>query len=399
MPYYIDANKVKLEELMLRITESDLVPSRRKLLENIEINFDKLRKQGIITLADLRKAIKSPKNMVHLAEFTKIESEYLNLLRREVESYFPKACKISAFDWLDREQLSKLERIGYKNTAVLYEAFEIPCKREGIVASNGLEDSFVDEVFALVDLTRIQWVSPIFSKVLLDAGYKSVESIAEAKVAELYEAVEKTNAGNRYFKGNIGIRDIARLIKSASEVVIDDKRRNETVQPEGGTGLCHTVNIRAATVEDRDFLRDMFYEAIFVPEGEEKPDYAIVDEPVLQKYTYNWMLPTDMGLVAEMDGTPVGMLWTRLFSAEAPGYGYVDDHTPEMSMAIRPEWQGQGIGKALMEHALKALGEQGYARVSLSVSKANEKAFGLYRSMGFSIVLENHEDFLMLREL
>ena len=33
MPYYIDANKVKLEDLMIRISEADLVPSRRKLLE------------------------------------------------------------------------------------------------------------------------------------------------------------------------------------------------------------------------------------------------------------------------------------------------------------------------------------------------------------------------------
>jgi hypothetical protein len=68
MPYYIDANKVKLEDLMSRITESDIVPSRRKLLEDIEINFDKLKKNGIFTLADLRKSIKNPKNIVPLAE-------------------------------------------------------------------------------------------------------------------------------------------------------------------------------------------------------------------------------------------------------------------------------------------------------------------------------------------
>ncbi len=100
MPYYIDANKVKLEDLMSRITEADLVPSRRKLLEDIEINFDKLKKNGIFTLTDLRKSIKNPKNIVPLAEKTNIEIEYLTLLRREVESYFPKAYILRAFDWL-----------------------------------------------------------------------------------------------------------------------------------------------------------------------------------------------------------------------------------------------------------------------------------------------------------
>ncbi len=99
---------------------------------------------------------------------------------------------------------------------MLYEAFEIPAQREEIIASTGLEKDFSDDIFALVDLTRIQWVSPIFSKVLVDAGYKSAKSIAQANAKELHEAIEKINKEGQYFKGKIGIRDIARLIKSAS---------------------------------------------------------------------------------------------------------------------------------------------------------------------------------------
>jgi hypothetical protein len=216
MPYYIDASEVKLEDLMSRITESDIVPSRRKLLEDIEINFDKLKKNGIFTLADLRKSIKNPKNIVPIADKTNIEIEYLILLRREVESYFPKAYILSAFDWLEKNIITKLESKGFKNTALLYDAFKIPCKREEVIASIGLEKAFAEELFALVNLTRIQWVNPIFSKVLADAGYKSPKSIAEANIKELHEAVERINKEGRYFKGNIGIRDIARLIKSAS---------------------------------------------------------------------------------------------------------------------------------------------------------------------------------------
>jgi hypothetical protein len=216
MPYYIDANTVKLEDLMSRITEADLVPSRRKLLEDIEINFDKLHKKGIFTLADLRKSIKNPKKIVPLAEKTNIEIEYLTLLRREVESYFPKAYILSSFGWLEKNQITKLERKGYKNSALLYEAFEIPSQREEIITSTGLEKNFADDIFALVDLTRIQWVSPIFSKVLVDAGYKSAKLIAQANAKELHEAIEKINKEGQYFKGKIGIRDIARLIKSAS---------------------------------------------------------------------------------------------------------------------------------------------------------------------------------------
>lgn len=181
MPYYLDANKVKLEDLTSRITESYLVPSRRKLLEDIEVIFDKLKKNGIFTLADLRKAIKNPKKIAPFAEKTNIEIEYLTLLRREVESYFPKAYILCAFDWLEKNQINKLKRKGYKNTMLLYKAFEVPSQREDIIASTGLEKGFAAEIFALVDLTRIQWVSPIVSKMLFDVGYKSARSISPGK--------------------------------------------------------------------------------------------------------------------------------------------------------------------------------------------------------------------------
>lgn len=216
MPYYIDAAKVTLEELMSRIAESDLVPSRSKLLEDIAGNFNKLKRSGIVTLADLRKAIKNSKNIAPLSARTQIEIEYLTLLRREVESYFPKAFRISEFDWLDKSQIAILENKGYSNTALLYEAFEIPSKRQEMIESAGLGKAFAGEIFALVELTRIQWVSPIFAKVLVEAGYTSSQSIAEARAEELHEAVEKINHEGRYFKGKIGLRDIARLIKSAS---------------------------------------------------------------------------------------------------------------------------------------------------------------------------------------
>lgn len=159
------------------------------------------------------------------------------------------------------------------------------------------------------------------------------------------------------------------------------------------------MNIRNATSEDKDFLRDMLYEAVFVPVGEAKPPFDVIDEPVLQKYTYHWMLPTDMGLVAEMNGEPVGMFWARLFTENAPGYGFVDEKTPEISMAVKPDHQGRGIGKALMANGLKVLVEQGHSQVSLSVSKANVRAVRLYRSMGFKTMAENEEDYVMVKAL
>jgi hypothetical protein len=218
MPYYIDAGKVTIQDLLIRISETDLVPSRSMLLKDIKENFDKLVKNGILTIADFRKTVKNPKNLRPLAEKTNIEVEFLTLLRREVESYFPKAFHLSAFDWLDKSQINKLENKGYKNTALLFDAFELPGKREELIESIELEEDFVDKILPLINLTRIQWVNPTFAKILVDAGYNNAKSIADANAEDLHRTIETINNEGQYFKGKIGLRDIKRLVKSASYV-------------------------------------------------------------------------------------------------------------------------------------------------------------------------------------
>ncbi len=217
MPYYIDAGKVKLEDLLIRIRETDLLPSRSSLLDNIEENFSKLKMAGIFTLSDFRKSLKNAKSISLLAEETNIGTEYLTLLRREVEGYFPKAFPLSDFKWLDKGQVVKLENMGYKNTVLLYEALESSNVKK-IISSNIPDDSFIAEISCLVDLTRIQWVNPVAARMLFDSGCKNAESVAAANAEQLCTALEEANDKNHYSKINIGLRDIKRLIKAASYV-------------------------------------------------------------------------------------------------------------------------------------------------------------------------------------
>lgn len=219
MPYYVDENRVTIEDLMSRITESDLVPSREVLLDCIEGNFASLKESGISTLADLRQYVKNPKRIGALAQITGIDVEYLTLLRREIESYISKNYPLGSFDWLDTNQIAELESKGFNNSALFFDTFEVRHRREELIASIGLEKSFVEELFALVDLTRIQWVNPTFARVLVDSGYKNAELISTANANDLHEAVQNINSDSQYFKGKIGLRDIKRLIKSATYVI------------------------------------------------------------------------------------------------------------------------------------------------------------------------------------
>jgi ribosomal protein S18 acetylase RimI-like enzyme len=58
---------------------------------------------------------------------------------------------------------------------------------------------------------------------------------------------------------------------------------------------------------------------------------------------------------------------------------------------LLPRLQGSGTGGAMMRTLLAALGAQGSPGVHLHVSKANERAIGFYRHLGFAEVFATKE--------
>jgi len=143
----------------------------------------------------------------------------------------------------------------------------------------------------------------------------------------------------------------------------------------------------------------MLYAAIFIPEGEAKPPLSILNSPDLDKYLSGWMKATDFGFIGEIENNAVGAAWTRLFeNAEAGGYGFIDSETPELCLAVSEHYRGIGIGTALMQAMFNELKCRGYKKISLSVDKAN-RAITLYKRLGFKVIKEQDNDFLMIKDL
>jgi GNAT superfamily N-acetyltransferase len=92
----------------------------------------------------------------------------------------------------------------------------------------------------------------------------------------------------------------------------------------------------------------------------------------------------DFGLIAG-DGAPVGAVWARTFSAEEPGYGFVAEDIPEITMAVVAPQRGRGIGRRLLEALVAAARERGWRAVSLSAEDGNG-VVRLYREVGFVTV-------------
>jgi predicted flap endonuclease-1-like 5' DNA nuclease len=218
MAYHLDAEKISLGDLRKRIEATDLVPSRASLLDGLELKMKSLEKQGITTLADLRKELKTAKQLETLAKSTGIETQYLTLLRREIEGWFPKPFPLKDFDGLPKGETAKLERDGIRDSAALYEATDSKSKRNALAKSTGVDAATLETFAQLVDLTRVQWTSPTAARMLLEAGCTGSAKLAKMDANDLYEALARVNAGNKFFKGKIGLRDVKRLIHAASYV-------------------------------------------------------------------------------------------------------------------------------------------------------------------------------------
>ena len=103
-------------------------------------------------------------------------------------------------------------------------------------------------------------------------------------------------------------------------------------------------------------------------------------------------------MVAEADGAPIGAAWLRLFTADDPGYGYVADDVPELSMAVAAGWRGRGVGRALLQEITRRARTAGHQAISLSVERANF-AHRLYTSDSYRVVQRGPDSDTMVKEL
>lgn len=126
----------------------------------------------------------------------------------------------------------------------------------------------------------------------------------------------------------------------------------------------------------------MLVEAAFWrPDGPPGSVDDVWSRPELAHYVVGWPRPGDLGVVAEAQ-QPVGAAWLRFFSADDPGYGFVDAGTPEVAMGVVPVWRGRGVGTGLLDALIVAARGAGSAALSLSVEPDNP-ARRLYERFGF----------------
>jgi ribosomal protein S18 acetylase RimI-like enzyme len=134
--------------------------------------------------------------------------------------------------------------------------------------------------------------------------------------------------------------------------------------------------IRPAVQDDLEVLWDFLAMAAYEPGAE-----AAKAIPSVAKYVVGWRRPGDFGFIADQNGEIIGAAWARRFSAEQLGFPYGDEETPRVSIGVKPNARGQGVGEKLMQALIGEAARHGLG-LCLSVRSENP-ARRLYERLGF----------------
>jgi [ribosomal protein S18]-alanine N-acetyltransferase len=159
---------------------------------------------------------------------------------------------------------------------------------------------------------------------------------------------------------------------------------------------------RLSAHADPAFLAEMLYEAVTWQDdgADERPPLdTVLAVPENARYITDWGRAGDVALYAlDRRDEPVGAAWLRRFDAQTPGYGYVADDIPELSIAVYPEFRGEKVGTLLLGSIIARAERDGNRAISLSVGRENP-AKRLYARYGFEVVDDAGDSLTMLLEL
>ena len=139
------------------------------------------------------------------------------------------------------------------------------------------------------------------------------------------------------------------------------------------------ILLRAATQDDLAIL----WEFLAIAAYEASVDAAKA-VPFVAAHLAGWRRPQDFGCIAERQGVSVGAAWARQFTPDEQSPFYVDERTPEITIGVKPNWRGQGIGGMLLDALLAEVQRRG-VRLCLNVRHDNQ-ARRLYERVGFRSV-------------
>ena len=136
------------------------------------------------------------------------------------------------------------------------------------------------------------------------------------------------------------------------------------------------LTLRSARIKDLDTITEIYNEAITKTVATFDTEPKTYEE---QKKWFDDHESKNLILVAELNGVIVG--WASL-SKWSDRCAYSD--TAEISLYVRDEYQGKGIGRRLIAAIMKEGEKTGLHTIIARITEGNESSLHLHRSVGFT---------------
>ncbi len=222
MEYTLDLKNISLQFYKEILRNQNLLPGRRMLHVDLDARFSAIQCTGIATVFELKSALSTPGKLNGFAEKTGLSEEYLIILRREVGSLEQKPVPLDNFPGINAGVIELLNRSGIKTSKDYYD-FYIDSSGFAADGSINIPQDLADELYALSNLVRINGVGTVAASTFFEAGYKTINDIANAQAKEMLEKVTAVNTVKQYYKANLGVKDMqfcidfARVISSCTD--------------------------------------------------------------------------------------------------------------------------------------------------------------------------------------
>lgn len=124
----------------------------------------------------------------------------------------------------------------------------------------------------------------------------------------------------------------------------------------------------------------------------------VMGRPDLAVTIPDFSRPGDLAQIVDDASAPVGAAWCRRFTEEEHSWGFIDEETPEVGIAVLATHRGRGIGTALMIALVEAARIDGWASLSLRTERTG-RAVRLCERLGFVEVgsLADDKDAILMR--
>lgn len=218
MGYYIDLEKITIEDYRTKLESAYLPPSRMILKDNLDERFGYFKLIGIKNIKELLQTLKKKDKFAELSTIDCLSGDYLTILLRELNSTLPKPNKMADFTLISKDTVIKLEKTGIKSTEQFYDRVITKQDRQKIAELTGISDKEILELTKLTDLSRIKWVGVTYAQMLYELGTDTVEKVSKSDPIDLHKRINNLIIEKNIFKGQIGLNDIKILIEAASEV-------------------------------------------------------------------------------------------------------------------------------------------------------------------------------------